>query len=271
MSRLNIQCSRGFSLIEMIVAITLLAILSAAAAVFIRGPIMGYFEAERRADLAEAGGLVAARLTRELARAVPNSVRVTTVGTGFYLEFLPVRSEGRYRVGAPGNVLSFGVADTGFDVVGPVVQAAAGDWVVVNNYQAPTGADVWAGPTRAAYAGIGGAVTAVAHASHTFPSDAPDHRFQTASGPVSYVCDAAAGTLRRYSGYAIQAVQPVNVVGAPLAGAQNDLLATGISACRATEFHGNLRRAQVVAFAFNFANGGDRLNLSHTVRVETLP
>jgi len=262
----------GFSLIEMIVAITVLGILSAAAAVFMRGPITGYFDAERRADLAEMGGLAMAKLSEEVARAVPNSVRITPVGAGFYLEFLPVHSEGRYRVGGPGNVLSFGAPGSKFDVLGPPVQASAGDWVVVNNYQAITGADVWAGPTRAAYGGATGLVSTVSYAPpHAFPADSPDHRFQLAGGPVTYVCDPASGTLRRYGGYAIQAAQPVNAAGAPLAGAQNDLLASGITACRAAQFPGNLRRAQVVALELHFDNAGDRLNLDHTLRVEPLP
>lgn len=271
MTPLRHRACGGFSLIEMIVAITVLGILSAAAAVFMRGPITGYFDAERRADLAEAGGLAMAKLSEEVARAVPNSVRVATVGTGFYLEFLPVHSEGRYRVGGPGNVLNFGVPGTRFDVLGPPVQASAGDWVVVNNYQAATGADVWAGPTRAAYTGATGPVPTVVHANHAFPADAPDHRFQLAGGPVTYVCDPAAATLRRYSGYGIQAAQPVNAAGAPLAGAQNDLLATGITACRAVQIPGNLRRAQVVEMELQFDNAGDHLNLAHTLRVEPLP
>jgi len=79
----------GFSLIEMIVAITVLGILSTSAALFLRGPITSYFDAERRVDLSDAGGLAMAKLSQDVSRAVPNSVNVAPVGAGFSLSFVP--------------------------------------------------------------------------------------------------------------------------------------------------------------------------------------
>lgn len=79
----------GFTLIEMVVAIIVLGLLSASAAVFLRGPIASYFDAERRARLADTGSLAMARLNQELSRAVPNSVTVTPMGAGFTLGFMP--------------------------------------------------------------------------------------------------------------------------------------------------------------------------------------
>lgn len=77
----------GFSLIEMVVAITVLGILSASAAVFLRGPITSYFETEQRADLADAGGVAIAKLTQDISRAVPDSAVVTPLGAGYQLSF----------------------------------------------------------------------------------------------------------------------------------------------------------------------------------------
>jgi prepilin-type N-terminal cleavage/methylation domain-containing protein len=74
----------GFSLIEMVVAITVLGILSGSAAVFLRGPITSYFDAEKRADLADAGGLAMAKLTQDISRAVPDSAVVTSLSGGRY-------------------------------------------------------------------------------------------------------------------------------------------------------------------------------------------
>lgn len=264
---------RGFSLIEMIVAITLLGILSAAAAVFLRGPIASYFDTERRADLAAAGSLALAKLRQDLAGAVPDSVRVASAGGRTYIELLPMRlnaagtpSQGRYRIGGPGDVLSFGVADTGFDVLGFPVEVQTGDWVVVNNHLA--GASVWTGTSRAAYAGPPGMVSALNFAPHVFAADAPDHRFQIAANPVTYACDPVAGTLRRIGQYGGPAAVQPTAFGA---GVQNDLLAVGVLSCRATAFPGSLRRAQTLAFEIGFGGAGERLNLAHTVRVGTLP
>jgi len=137
MNALRHRADNGFTLIEMVISITVLAILSASAAVFLRGPITSYFDTERRADLSDAGGLAMAKLSQEISRAVPNSVRITTVSpTEFYLEFLPVVSEGRFR-SASGNPLDFGVPDTGFDALcsAPAIPCPSpGNWVVVNNH-----------------------------------------------------------------------------------------------------------------------------------------
>ncbi len=269
---------RGFSLIEMIVAITVLGILSAAAAVFLRGPIASYFDSERRADLADAGALALAKLRLEIANAVPYSVRVATLGGRTYIEWLPLRvdaagvpSQGRYRTGGAGDALTFGAPDTGFDVLGPAVLAQAGDWVVVNNHL--PGQNVWAGSSRAAYTGPSGTVAAIAHAPHTFPADAPGHRFQIATRPVTWLCDPAAGSLRRIGNYGNPASVQPTAFGA---GAQNDLLATDLRVCRAQAVPaapaaGTSTRTQVLALELGFERAGERLNLVHTVRVGVLP
>lgn len=256
----------GFSLIEMVIAITLMGILAAASAGFLRGPIASYFEAERRTDLAEAGTLALAKLNQDIGRAVPNSVRVINAGGRFWLELLPTRSEGRYRTGGPGDVLTFGTPDTGFDVLGPPVQALAGDWVVVNNHL--PAANVWNGNSRAGYGGAAGFVATVAHASHAFLADAPDRRFQIAANPVTYACDPVAGSLRRFSNYGNPSPAQPTAFGA---GAQNDLLATRLRSCRAAAFAGTLRHAQTVTVDLGFDSSGDRLNLASTIRVEPLP
>lgn len=258
--------ARGFTLIELVVVITVLGVLATASAGFLRGPLTSYFETERRTDLAAGGDLTLAKLRQDIARAVPNSVRVTNAGGRFWLELLPVRSQGRYRTAGAGDVLSFGVADTGFDVLGPPVQAQAGDWVVVNNHL--PAADVWAGSSRAAYTGPPGTVAVVQNASHVFAADAPDHRFQIAGSPVTYACDPVAGTLRRISNYGNPSPAQPTAFGPA---AQNDLLATGIQRCRAATLPGTRRRAQMVAVEIGFFANSDRLTLAHTTRVETLP
>lgn len=71
-----IKACGGFSLIEMIVAITVMGILSASAAVFLRGPITSYFNTERRATLADAGGLAMSKLGQDISGATVTSVTV---------------------------------------------------------------------------------------------------------------------------------------------------------------------------------------------------
>lgn len=279
MPRLHCTSScRGFSLIEMVIAITVLGILAGSTAIFMRGPIASYFDVERRANLADAGELAMAKLQQEISRAVPNSVRVTMVGVTVYIEFLPVRSEGRYRIAAPGNALNFGVADTGFQVLSPAVTVQAGDAIVVNDL---AGVNGWNGAARADGPTAGVGLTTIVYPSKTLTIDSMEHRFQVAAPPVTYVCAPIAGgtgTMTRYSGYAINAIQPASA--AALAGAPSvDLLARNLSTCTAAAFPlpaGPVmrRRAQIVSVSMSFeapAAPGERLNLYRAIRVEPLP
>ncbi|GAB4175878.1 MAG: type II secretion system protein [Rhodocyclaceae bacterium] len=243
---------------EMITALVLTGILAAAAAVFLRVPIAGYFDVARRAALTDAADLAVRRLARDLARALPNSVRVAGACTGTtpcYLEYLEVRTGGRYRAEpsgaatscaagfAPGyaDALEFGVADTCFRSLGAVRDLAsiasgpAGDFLVIYNLgPGNAGADAYA--SGAVSGGNKSRITAVAAGagsedridfeSHVFPLASPQNRFHVVSGPVTYACDPAAQTLTRYSGYPVTAAQPT-----PPAGAAGALLASGVSAC----------------------------------------
>lgn len=120
------QMCAGFSLIEMVVAITVLGILSASAAVFLRGPITSYFDAERRADLSDAGGLAIAKLSQDISRANPNNATNVTVGpgvSGFPIVFIPrdppvqpvtyvcIAGELRRNTGVQSDLLATGLVD----------------------------------------------------------------------------------------------------------------------------------------------------------------
>ena len=134
--------ARGFTLIELIVAMVITGILAAAAAIFLRVPIAGYFDVARRAALTDIADLAVRRFSRDVQTALPNSVRVAGACTGLtpcYLEYLEVRTGGRYREepsgigallcpagGVPGynDALTIGTADTCFRSLGTVPDLA---------------------------------------------------------------------------------------------------------------------------------------------------
>src|SRR5258706_8658225 len=148
----------GFTLVEMVAVIAITAIIAAVVAVFIRLPVQEYQDAQRRADMTDAADTAFTRIKRDLQTALPNSVRVATMGSVYYLEFLQVRTGGRYRSNAPTpavassantcpdtngdtfadeNVLQFGVADTCFTSLGALPNLATivpnSDSVVIYN------------------------------------------------------------------------------------------------------------------------------------------
>lgn len=244
----------GFTLIELITAMVLTGILAAAAAVFLRVPIAGYFDLARRAALTDIADLAVRRFSRDVQTALPNSVRVAGVCDGLtpcFLEYLEVRTGGRYREQSSGpclagtDALEFSAADTCFRSLGPIpglltiaTGAAAGDFLVIYNLGPGfAGADAYAsgGATGGnksrilARSAPGGNEDRIDFQNWAFPLASPDRRFHVVSGPVTYICNPAAQTLTRQWGYAISAGQ-----GTPPAGGSSALLATGVTGCSFT-------------------------------------
>lgn len=261
------RAQAGFTLVEMITAITITAILSGIVALFIRLPLQGYFDVARRAELTDEADLAVRRMARDVQGALPNSVRIGSAGGVIYLEFLAVRTGGRYRAGpgaAPGSggsaacpagavaghddVLEIGLADTCFHTLGATPNlgtVTAADWLVINNLSP----DPVASPDASAYAGPGGggnriglnALPAAGSGAnwedrftfggaggYAFPLASPSSRFFIVSGPVTYACAPAPG------GGILTRFWGYPIAAAqptPPAGAASALLASNVTAC----------------------------------------
>jgi len=222
----------GFTLVELIIVIAVVGVLAGIVAVFIRNPIEGYMAATRRAELVDAADIALLRMTRDLRTALPNSLRVSQSGGRTYLEYLPAAGGGRYREaltgGGSGDILDFtSGTDASFDVLGPAVDASAGQSLVIYNLGLDADTDAWQGGNRRTVTS-NGSVSQLAFAAtgSPLPLESPTRRFFLADGPVSYVCDPGAGTLTRYWGYSPASSQPTSFTGASSA-----LLAGRVKAC----------------------------------------
>lgn len=291
--------SRGVTLIELAVVIALTSILAAMISVFVQ-PVRSYIDSSRRAALADVADNALRRVGRDVRLALPNSTRVTTTGAGpstiYYLEFMLVRTGGRYRAdtdaaaintcptGAAAtpaeDVLSFSGADTCFKTIGSIpniAQVTTSDYVVVYNLQPGTpnaNAYQFAGTggnkaqVSAAVAGVG--QDRITFASNAFAFESPGNRFFIIEGPVSYVCDPVAGTLTRYSGYAITAAQPT-------AFGTGALLASGVSGCRfaydssVTAQGAGLVTMELQLRMLDSRGDAENVNLYHAVHVNNVP
>jgi len=275
----------GFTLTEAIVVIVILGIISAIVAVFIQSPVKGYFDATRRAELSDLADTVLRRMSRDLRLALPNSVRVTSSAGVVYLEFLITKAGGRYRAEPDslgnGDVLEFGTAANPyrFDVIGSLPPLALNsDQIVVYNLGPGfAGADAYAaaGSNRRTVTGQTGNTITVSPAV-AFPTESPAKRFQIVEYAVTYACspnagNPAAGQIRRYWGYAIQATQPT-----PPAGGSNAQLARDVSNCAFTYDPNivNLRNGVVgitLALTQSTPTGSESVTLFQQVHVSNVP
>lgn len=235
-SRPNEQRLSGFTLVELIVSIALMALLCMAAIPLIKLPLEGWMDATRRATLSTEIDIIHAKLRDDLALALPGSIRTRTVGGRVLLEYLEVRAAGRYRSnptpsaplcpnpcsGTAGANDSFetGCLETCLVNLSPWAPSpptlGANDWLVVN----PTGA---ISPYVPGAAGIRSrALSAQANgrvdlAPHNFASPSARRLFYIVSGPVTFECNPANRQLMRHANYPITAVQPAAFGGATTA------------------------------------------------------
>jgi len=116
--------NKGFTLVELIVVISLSGIVLAVLGNLIAQPIIAYVRVATRAQLVEAADQALRRLARDIQSSVPNSLRKSTNGSVISLEMLNIVEGMRYRVlPSPGGTqpaLSFTTAGTStFDTVQP--------------------------------------------------------------------------------------------------------------------------------------------------------
>ena len=267
------RAAQGFTLTEAVLVIVITGILASTVAIFIQKPVQAFFDTARRAALVDAADTALRRISRDLRDALPNSVRVS----GTAVEFLHVRSAGRYRQelpygGASGDLLDFSAADTSFDVLGPTVDVESGDSIVVYNLGLPSVATAYDAPTlststrRTAVAPFGTTLSNVTMTSTlAFPGSSPAKRFQVVDMPVSYVCSGT--QMRRYAGYAITSSQSVPPAGS------GDLIADKIATggCTFTYAAGASQREALVTIRLNLTDGVESVGLLYQVHVNNVP
>jgi len=232
------------TLIELVVTIVIVGIILAAVAYFLT-PLQQATDLAARAELTDIADNALQRMGRDVQLALPNSVRTTTAGTSKFVEFIAVRTAGRYRAGGGGSAggancpnddaalavpdddqLSFDLpaGDQCFKTLGKLPGTfVAGDQLVLNNYGFPDqNAYQTAGTlnrvpiiaidtSEATRDRVSFGATTFVRALH----DSPGKRFFVISGPVTYECDLTAGRIYRHSGYALSPAQPTAFGGTP--------------------------------------------------------
>lgn len=264
--------SAGFTLIELIVVITITAILAAAATLFIRNPTQSYFDMETRAGLSDTADSALRRVGRDIHNALPNSVRVTTNGADSFIEFIPVKAAGRYRAAVgtnnTDNPLDFTLSADTFDVLGNPITIASGDKLVIYNLGI-SGADAYEGSNIRPLQTTG-TLSTLSFTGGTFPLPSPSSRFYIASTASTYMCDMTNHVLRLFTGYAIPTTQPTSL--ATLQGLSTSrLIANNLSTCSITYLAGISQRSGIVNIAIALSQNNATVRLVHQVGVMNSP
>lgn len=262
------KTSGGFTLVELVVVIVITGILAALGGILISSPIQGYIDLSRRAELVDAADNSLHRMQRDIRQALPNSLRLTSVGTVRYLELLHTVDGGRYRAAGTGadDILDFTLADSSFDVLGQLDAAfpVVGQHLVVYNIAATgNSGNAYFGDNRSTV--TGGTSSSVTFSPLHFPLQSPYQRFFLVDQAVSYVCDLSAGTLMRYAGYAITEPQPTAGLGT------GSLLANHVTACAFTYTGGSSQRAGLVTLQLALADQGETISLMQQTHVDNAP
>lgn len=277
-SGVALRRSAGFTLIEVVMVIVVTGIVVSATAVFIAGPVQAYYATVRRAFFADTADLALRRFTREIESALPNSVRLSTVGGVTFLELIPTVTAGHYR-SAPDPANSYATLDftsaTGnsFQIVGPYDTPAVGNQVVIFNLgSGVSSSDAYAGTNRRAITAFSAATATITYSlsGGQFPFASPSDRYYVVSSATTYVCDPVGGTLARYSGYAIGANQPTSVSAAPLASATRGVLADNVTGC-AVSLTKVFQSRSLVTIYLTLASGPDSLSFYQEAHVPNVP
>ena len=263
----------------MVIVIVITGVIGGIVASFTKAPVQGYVDSARRAELTDIADTAMRRMARDVRTAVPNSVRIAGCGATPCVEFLPTKDGGRYRADPPGDVLNFGVADGGFDIVGTAINFAANDFIVIGSTQSngnPPHDTAAAGILRA-YTGASGAQTSVNFSATALPAwaELPSQRFDVVDGAqqaVTYACENlgvangdGTGQLTRYAGYGFNAAQ-VN----PPVGGTSAILADRVSGC-AIVYDLPSQRFGLVSVRLTLTRGDESVSLYNEIHVNNAP
>lgn len=257
------RSSAGFTLVELITVIVILGVLGLGTVSFISDSSRGFAATVARTELGSEARFLVQRLSRELRRALPGSLRAS----GSCLEYIPIVGASRYvtlPVATPSSTFRS---------------------VPVDPLPVPAGVRVAVYPDASAYAlaspgplsppvtvsgpDASNEVTVTMAAPHRFASESPGQRYFLVGEPISYCVDG--GSLFRYVDYGFVASQP-DPTTLPGTLPERAPLAQGVLGGAPFTVNGATHsRNAVVGVDMVLARDADQVSINHLVQVRNAP
>jgi MSHA biogenesis protein MshO len=261
---------KGFSLMELITVIILLAIITISVTSYLRFGADIYADVTGREQLLSETRFVIERMTREIREAVPNSARVRQTGTVQCIEFLPIKGSSSYI-----DIPVFPeAATTTINLVQHNISAVDADKIIVYPLQP---SDIYGGdPTTDTTGKAFSFATAPGNGTSTeiltldntvrFDADSPTERYYLAKSAVSFCIDSLTQQISRYDGYwpgAIQAAPPA-VAGV--------LMSDGISNATPFKYSGStLTTNAIIQITLETLRDEETITFYHEVHLINVP
>ncbi|MGI5310593.1 PilW family protein [Rheinheimera sp. WS51] len=261
--------NRGFTLIELVITLVVLAILAVGVTSYIGIGASMYSDTAQREQLLGQSRFVAERMLRELRNAAPNSIRVQQqAGIMSCIEFSPVAAAGFYSVAPikPDNHAKLelnlynwqaGLLNKAF-LIYPLNPS---DYYATSNARIELSGAVVTNSADITTPAQGATVKLSLNSPHSFEHQSPQKRFYIVDPPVSYC--AANGQIRRLVGHNYN-------TGLPIIGS-GVLMAESVRRAEFKILPAVLTRNAVVNMLLVFGPEGSDLFFNYEVHIPNVP
>lgn len=264
---IKLRGNSGFTLIELVLTITILGILSVGFIGFITLGTNVYTNISSRDVLVSDARFAIERLTREIRHSLPNSIRTSDTVTSNCLEYVPIKTAHIYteiaiigdsatdkiNVIQPSNSYIYQSGDRAV-----VYSTAANDAYNIGRNKAANISSV----NQSAGAGIW---QITLDTPGTFADDSPNERLYIVGTPVSYCLIKSSGQLYRYANYGFSNSQPSLSGGVLMA----ENISNGIQA--PFEFNSDGINSGIVQVNLTFSKNFETVEFSNGVHIKNVP
>jgi MSHA biogenesis protein MshO len=251
------RAQSGFTLIEMITVIVVLAIIGSLSFGFVANTMESYIATVEHGKLVTKGRAALERMARQLRGAAPNSLRIT----GNCVEFLPVAGGGNYISDVPDS--ANGASASSVIATAPhQVSLWTAQYVLIG---AMDETEIYDTQVSLADLSSRDSTSLTLSSAKSWQRNSLNKRFYLVDDPQAF-CVTSGNLVYHASGYGT----PYTSTGIP--GGSGDLLAEGVSVAAAyTLSPGTEDRNTILSFSFDFTEGGEGITLNQEVLIRNVP